>query len=107
ARKSCRIPTSPKNEAIFRTTTSKPGMERSVFSAARSAGCSHAVEAIWISFLRSGINWMAEGRWPVGEGNAHDYGMGRPLVSQIRLLQRLVRDRPEGPGNPRPRLKTA
>ncbi len=53
ARKSCLIPISPKNAAIFRTTVSNPGMERRVFNAARSAGCSQAVEAIWTSFLRS------------------------------------------------------
>src|SRR5678815_4316400 len=35
------------NPATLRTTSSKPGIARSVFSAARSAGCSQARDEIW------------------------------------------------------------
>src|SRR6266516_6132817 len=46
------MPGSPKNPTIFLTTSSNPGTERSVCSAARSAGCSHDTGAIWVSILR-------------------------------------------------------
>src|SRR5438552_7265821 len=46
------MPRSPKNPTIFLTTSSNPGMDRSVCSAARSAGCSHDTGAIWVSILR-------------------------------------------------------
>src|SRR5690349_15092337 len=85
ARKSWRMPISPKNAAIFLTTTSKPGMERSVFSAARSAGCSQAVEAIWTSLTRSGIRGMAEVGWQRCETDPDDYGFNRVLVSPSQI----------------------
>src|SRR5438445_8995119 len=46
------MPRSPKNPTIFLTTSSNPGTDRSVCSAARSAGCSHDTGAIWVSILR-------------------------------------------------------
>src|SRR5690348_3972157 len=46
------MPRSPKNPTIFFTTWSKPGTERRVCSAARSAGCSHATGAICVRILR-------------------------------------------------------
>ena len=45
-RNNCRIPRSPKNPAILRTISSKPGIARMVLSAARSAGCSHERDEI-------------------------------------------------------------
>src|SRR5690349_5551988 len=46
------MPRSPKKPTTFFTTWSKPGTERSVCSAARSAGCSHVTGAIWVRILR-------------------------------------------------------
>src|SRR4029077_6370838 len=46
------MPRSPENATIFLTTSSNPGTDRSVCSAARSAGCSHDTGAIWVSILR-------------------------------------------------------
>src|SRR3954468_6051149 len=46
------MPRSPKKPATFRTTSSKPGMARSVLRAARSAGCSQARDEIWVRVTR-------------------------------------------------------
>ena len=47
--KSCRTPRSPRKPSTLRVTSSRPGTARSVWSAARSAGCSHATGAIPVS----------------------------------------------------------
>ena len=53
ARKSCRSPFSPKYEKVFLTISSKKGIARRAFSAARSEGCSHDGEAISVRTMRS------------------------------------------------------
>src|SRR5689334_6366435 len=50
------MPRSPRNPATLRTTSSKPGSARRVFSAARSAGCSQARDEIWDRITRSVID---------------------------------------------------
>src|SRR5712691_9818508 len=46
------MPRSPRKPTTFFTTSSKPGTERSVCSAARSAGCSQVTGAIPVRILR-------------------------------------------------------
>src|SRR2546427_8078249 len=55
------MPRSPRNPTTFFTTSSKPGTERSVCSAARSAGCSQVTGAIPVRILRG-----RSARAPVG-----------------------------------------
>src|SRR5438309_8894405 len=46
------MPRSPRKPTTFFTTSSKPGTERSVCSAARSAGCAQVTGAIPVRILR-------------------------------------------------------
>src|SRR5436190_13301117 len=72
------------NPATLRTTSSKPGIARSVFSAARSAGCSQARDEIW----GRGVG-MARGSWmgcnPGYDGRGWKVSGGAERRRRIRL----------------------
>src|SRR5438034_2352088 len=74
-----RIPRSPRKPTTFFTTSSKPGTARSAWSAARSAGCSHATAAIWVRILRG----RAAGR-PVGSLIQRSYSQEYTSLRRVR-----------------------
>jgi hypothetical protein len=61
ARKRCRMPRSPKKPGDLAHDLVEAGRARRALSAARSAGCSQAVEEIWVSVWRSAIE-TSEGK---------------------------------------------
>src|SRR5438309_5279047 len=93
-----RIPRSPKKPYIFLTTSSKPGTERRVCSAARSAGCSQATGAIWVRIFRGRAAGTPVGSlirnsldsYPASYGDMDDGGFDARSVVAQRLVQ--VRD---------------